>query len=344
MAVPVLDPQIAEVLRKAADAGLPPVEELSPEENRANFVKTCKEQFGPVDEVHAVEDMDADGVPVRVYRPTDTTEPQRALVYFHGGGFVIGSIETHDGITRALARRAECIVVSVEYRLAPEHHYPAALDDCWAATKWVIANAEKLGIDPDRIGVGGDSAGGALATIVARKGRDAGTPFAVQLLVYPTTTCRQEAPSYSMYAFGYGLTRDAMAWFWRQYIGDHDGGDDPDISPAALQDLRRMPRAIVITAEADILRDEAESYAQRTFLAGVDTEGYCYDGMVHGFLRMAGVVDRSNQALSEIAESLKPFLDKTWRDDYSVTLDPNEILAGMAPQTPPTPADEAEKG
>jgi acetyl esterase len=343
MAVPVLDPQIAEVLRKAAEAGASPVEELTPEENRANYVKTCKEQFGPVDEVHAVEDMDADGVPVRVYRPTDTTEPQRALVYFHGGGFVIGSIETHDGITRALARRAECIVVSVDYRLAPEHHYPAALDDCWAATKWVIANAEKLGIDPDRIGVGGDSAGAALATIVARKGRDAGTPFAVQLLVYPTTTCRQEAPSYSMYAFGYGLTRDAMAWFWRQYIGDHDGGDDPDISPAALQDLRRMPRAIVITAEADILRDEAESYAQRTFLAGVDTEGYCYDGMVHGFLRMAGVVDRSNQALSEIAESLKPFLDKTWRDDYSVTLDPKEILAGMAPQMSEAPADEGEQ-
>ena len=165
---------------------------------------------------------------------------------------------------------------------------------------------------------------------MARKGRDAGTPFAVQLLIYPSTSSRQDAPSYSMYAFGYGLTRDAMAWYWKQYIGDYDGSTDPDISPAALQDLRRMPRAIVITAEADILRDEAESYAQRTFLAGVDTEGYCYDGMIHGFLRMAGVVDRSNQALGEIAESLKPFLDKTWRDDYSVTLDPKEIMAGIA--------------
>src|SRR5262249_34648700 len=324
VAVPVLDPQIAQVLRGIAEAGSAQAEELAREENRANFVKSCRELFGPVEEVHSVEDMDADGVPVRVYRPTETNEPQRALVYFHGGGYVVGSIETHDGITRALSRRAECIVVSVDYRLAPEHHYPAALDDCWAATKWVIANAERLGIDPDRIGVGGDSVGGALATVVARKGRDAGTPFAVQLLIYPTTTCRQDAPSYSMYAFGYGLTRDAMAWYWRQYIGDHDGGMDPDISPAALHDLRRMPRAIVITAEADILRDEAESYAQRTFLAGVDTEGYCYDGMIHGFLRMAGVVDRSNQALSEIAESLKPFLDKTWRDHYSITLDPNE--------------------
>jgi acetyl esterase len=340
VAVPVLDPQIAEVLRSQGETGGAPVEEMTPEENRAQYEKTCKERFGAVDEVQSVEDMDADGVPVRVYKPTDTTEPQRALVYFHGGGFVIGSLDTHDGIARALSQRAESIVVSVDYRLAPEHRYPAALDDCWAATRWVVANAGRLGIDPDRIGVGGDSVGGNLATIVARKGRDVGTPFAAQLLIYPTTTCNQDAPSYSMYAFGYGLTRDAMGWYWRQYIGDFDGSTDPDISPAALQDLRRMPRTIVITAEADILRDEAESYAQRTFLAGVDTEGYCYDGMIHGFLRMAGVVDRSNQALSEIAASLKPFLDKTWRDDYSVTLDPKEIMAGISPEIPA--ADEPE--
>jgi acetyl esterase len=339
MAVPVLDPQIAEVLRKLAEAGTLAVEELTPDENRANFERTSKELFGPVDEVHSVEDMDADGVPVRVYKPTDTAEPQRALIYIHGGGYVIGSPDTHDGITRALARRAETIVVSVDYRRAPEHPYPAALDDCWAVAKWVFANADKLGIDSDRVGVGGDSAGGTLATIVARKGRDAGTLFATQLLIYPMTTCRQEAPSYSMYAFGYGLTRDAMAWYWRQYIGDFDGGADPDISPASLQDLRRMPRTIVITAEADILRDEAEAYAQRTFLAGVDTEGYCYDGMIHGFLRMAGAVERSNQALSEIAESLKPFLDKTWRVDYSVELDPKEVMAGISP--PPEPEDKS---
>jgi acetyl esterase len=333
MAVPILDPQVAEALRKAAESGVPAVDTLTPAESRANYERVCKEQFGPVDEVHSVEDVDADGVPARIYRPTDATEPQRALVYFHGGGFVVGSVETHDGITRGLARRADCIVVSVDYRLAPEHRHPAALDDCWTAARWVITNAEKLGIDPDRIGVGGDSAGGTLATIVARKGRDAGTPFAVQLLIYPVTSSRQDAPSYSMYAFGYGLTRDAMAWYWQQYLGDRDGSTDPDISPSALQDLRRMPRSIVITAEADILRDEAESYAQRTFLAGVETEGYCYDGMIHGFLRMVGVVDRSNQALTEIAESLTPSLDKTWRDDYSVTLDPKDVMAGIAPKS-----------
>jgi acetyl esterase len=343
MSVPDLDPQIIDVLRLAKESGAPPVESLSPEENRANYVKVAKEQFGPVDEVHAVEDRDADGVPVRIYRPVETSEPGRALVYFHGGGYVIGSIDTHDGITRALAKRAECIVVSVDYRLAPEHPYPAALDDCWAAVKWVFANAAGLGIDETRIGVGGDSVGGCLAAIVARKGRDAGTPFATQLLLYPATSSRADTPSYSLYQSSYGLTRDAMSWYWKQYIGDADGAGNPDISPAALQDLRRLPRSIVVTAEADVLRDEAESYAQRLFLASVETEGYQYEGMIHGFLRMAGVVDRSNKALDEIAESLKPFLDKTWRDDYAVTLDASQVIAGATPPAP-APAEPPAEG
>ena len=283
----------------------------------------------------------ADGVPVRIYRPVETSEPSRALVYFHGGGFVVGSIETHDGVARALARRTPCVVVSVDYRLAPEHKYPAALDDCWRAASWVLKNAAELGIDEEKVGVGGDSVGGCLAAIVARRGRDAGTPFAVQLLLYPTTTSRADAPSYSLYQLGYGLTRDAMAWYWKQYIGETDGSTNPDISPAALQDLRRLPRAIVITAEADVLRDEAESYAQRLFLASIETEGYEYEGMIHGFLRMAGVVARSDKALDEISETLKTFLDKTRRDDQAVTLDHEDALSGKMP----APAEaEAEPG
>jgi acetyl esterase/lipase len=321
MSVPLLDPQIADVLRRAEASGAPPVEEQTPEELRANYVKLAKEQFGEVDELHAVEDRDADGVPVRIYRPVETDERSTALVYFHGGGFVIGSIDTHDGVTRALAKRAGCVVVSVDYRLAPEHRYPAALEDCWQATRWVTANSEELGIDPDRIGVGGDSVGGGLAAVVARKGRDAGTPFSAQLLLYPATSSRCDTPSYSMFSSGYGLTRDAMFWYWQQYLGDSDGSQDPDISPAALLDLRRLPRAIVVTAEADVLRDEAEAYAQRMFLSGVETEGYQYEGMIHGFLRMAGVVDRSRKALDEIAESLSAFLAKGWREDYSQTLE-----------------------
>ncbi len=319
MSVPDLDPDIIAVLRQAEESGAPPVEAMTPEENRATYARVAKEQFGEVDEMHSVEDRELDGVPVRIYRPVDTNEPMRGLVYFHGGGYVIGSIETHDGTARALAKRTPCIVVSVDYRLAPEHPYPAALDDAWTAARWVVEHASELGVDGDKVGVGGDSVGATLATIVARRGRDRGVPFSTQLLLYPTTTSRQDAPSYSLFSMGYGLTRNAMAWYWTQYIGEADGSGDPDISPSALQDMRRMPRAIVVTAEADVLRDEAETYAQRLFLSGVETEGYRYDGMIHGFLRMAGVVKRSNEAFTEIAQSLGPLLDKGWREDFEAT-------------------------
>ncbi len=319
MSVPELDPQIVEVLRQQAESGAPPVEELTPEEARANYVKIAKEQFGEVDEVHAVEDRDADGVPVRIYRPVESAEPSTGLIYFHGGGWVVGSVDTHDGITRAIAGRAGCVVISVDYRLAPEHPYPAALEDAWQAARWVMANAEELGLDVDRIGIGGDSVGGTLAAIVARKGRDVGTPFATQLLLYPATSSRGDTPSYSLFSMGYGLSRDAMGWYWKQYLGELDGSEEQDVSPAALMDLRRLPRGIVVTAEVDVLRDEAEAYAQRLFLAGVETEGYRYDGMIHGFLRMAGLVDRSKRAFDEIAESLSAFLAKGWREDFGET-------------------------
>ena len=322
MSGPPLDPQIVAYLRQLEEAGLPPVEAQVPDEARARYVASAPLQFGPVDDVFSVDDRDADGVPVRIYRPVETSEPGRALVYFHGGGWVLGNIETHDGVSRALAKRTPCIVVSVDYRLAPEHPYPAALEDSWRAASWVLANAKELGIDEEKVGVGGDSVGGCLAAIVARLGRDHGTPFAAQLLVYPTTTTRQDTPSYSHFALGYGLSRDAMAWYWKQYLGDMDGSNDPDVSPAALHDMRRLPRAIVITAEADVLRDEAETYAQRLFLSGIETEGYQYEGMIHGFLRMAGIVDRSRQALDEIAESLGPVLDKGVHEDLVILQQP----------------------
>jgi len=204
----------------------------------------------------------------------------------------------------------------------------------------VATNAADLNIDPDRIGVGGDSAGGTLATVVSARGRHHGVPLAMQLLLYPVTNSAADTPSYSLFSEGYGLSRAGMHWYWEQYLAGSDGAN-PEASPAKLDDLRRLPRAVVVTAEADVLRDEAEAYAQRLFLSTVETEGYRYDGMIHGFLRMAGVVDRSNQALSEVADSLRPFLDKTWRDDYSVTLDPKEIMAGISPEMPA--ADDAKK-
>jgi acetyl esterase len=310
MSVPELDPQIRKVLDEIDKAGAPPVPELTPDQVRANLAASFDKLFGTVDEVHAVEDADANGVPVRIYRPVETDEPSAALVYFHGGGFVAGSVEVYDPLTRSLAKRAGCVVVSVDYRLAPEHPYPAAVEDAWTATSWVASNAAKLGLDEMKIGVGGDSAGGTLAAIVARRGRDHGIAIAAQLLVYPITAHDLNTPSYSLFSDGYLLTRDAMEWYWKQYIGDVDGSENPDISPAAERDLRRLPRAIIVTAEADVLRDEAEAYAQRLFLATVETEGYRYDGMVHGFLRMTGAVERSDQALDEIAESLAAALEK----------------------------------
>jgi acetyl esterase len=308
MAIPPLDPQVEQVLHDYA--ATPAVNSVPLEEARANFVRISREQFGPVDEVESVEDRDADGVPVRIYRPAETGEPSPALVYFHGGGWVIGNLDSHDGITRALAKRTPCVVVSVDYRLAPEHPYPAALEDAWTATKWVTDHAEELKLDPLKIGVGGDSSGGALAAVVARKARDAGIAIAMQLLLYPVTNHAFDTPSYSFFSEGYGLTRDGMVWYWDQYLGETGNGEDPDAAPAKLNDLRRLPRAIVVTAECDVLRDEAEAYAQRLFLATVETEGYRYDGMIHGFLRMAGKVERSNQALDEIAESVAAALEK----------------------------------
>jgi acetyl esterase len=314
VAPPVLDPQIQAVLEEQAAAGIKAPGTVTPDELRAQFVKQSKEQWGETfDEVHSVEDADAEGVPIRIYRPVETGEPSMALVYFHGGGWVVGSIDTHDGITRAIARRAGIVVVSVDYRLAPEHPFPAALEDAWTATQWVSSHAEELKLDVDRIGVGGDSSGGNLAAVVARRGRDHAVPIALQLLLYPAISYAFDTPSYSYFSEGYGLTRDGMRWYWDQYLGASDG-TNPDVSPSQAADLRRLPRAIVVTAEADVLRDEAESYAQRMFLSTVETEGYRYDGMVHGFLRMAGKVERSNAAFDELAESIKTMLAKTWRD------------------------------
>lgn len=314
MSPPVLDPQVQAVLEEQAAAGVQPAGAVSVDELRAQYERLCKEQWGEVDEVHSVEDSDADGVPIRIYRPVETDEPSMALLYFHGGGWVTGSIDTHDGPARALAKRAGIVVVSVGYRLAPEHRFPAAVDDAWTATQWVSNHAEELKLDGERIGVGGDSAGGNLATVCARRGRDHAVPIAMQLLLYPVVSHAFDTASYSFFSEGYGLTRDGMQWYWEQYLGEGGDGMNPDASPSQVMDLRRLPRAIVVTAEADVLRDEAESYAQRLFLSTVETEGYRYDGMIHGFMRMAGKVERSNAAYDELAPSITAMLQKTWRD------------------------------
>jgi acetyl esterase len=231
------------------------------------------------------------------------------LVYFHGGGWVIGSIETHDALCRELTMEAGVVVVSVEYRLAPEHKFPAAADDAYAAVRWVAQHAAELGIDPARIGVGGDSAGGNLAAVVALQARDlGGPPLALQLLIYPITCDDLGTPSYVENAEGYMLTRADMAWFWSQYLSDPAQGDDPRVSPLRAGDLSGLPPAFILTAEYDPLRDEAEAYAARLEQAGVPVRMRRYDGMIHGFLRRLTLLDQGRVALDEVAKGIRDAL------------------------------------
>jgi acetyl esterase/lipase len=296
-----IDPQVEAYLERLKALGVPPIQELTPEQARANFAASIEPLFGPVDAVASVEDRETDdGVPVRIYRPDDSAEPAPALVFFHGGGWVVGSIATHDGIARALANRAGCVVVSVDYRVAPEHRFPVAIDDAWSATRWVLANADELGIDPARVAVGGDSSGGNLAAVVARRARDAGLPLVLQLLVYPVTDHSFDTGSYAEFVEGYSLTREGMRWYWSHYLGDGDGSD-PDASPARAAELAGLAPAFVATAELDPLRDEGEAYARRLEEAGVPTTLVRYDGMIHGFLRMPAAIDRAGDALDDLS-------------------------------------------
>jgi acetyl esterase len=247
-------------------------------------------------------------VPVRIYTPHGLDGPAGVLVFFHGGGFLAGSIDSHDGTVRELAVGAGCVAVSVEYRLAPEHPYPAALDDCLAALRWAAAHASEIGGDPARIAIGGDSAGGNLAAAVALRNRDEGGPSPVfQLLVYPVTDVGCATPSMTANATGYMLTADSMRWMWATYLGEAaaDAGSDPYASPAAAADLAGLPPALVITAEFDPLRDEGEAYGAALAAAGVPTEVVRYDGQIHGFFSMHALAPQSKVAIDVAAEALR---------------------------------------
>ncbi len=267
---------------------------------------TAADLFGPFEAV-PFEDRTVPGpggaIPVRVYRP-DASAAAPVLVYFHGGGWVVGSIATAHGTCSTLARLAGCVVVSVDYRLAPEHRFPAAVEDAWAATAWVAAHPAEVGGRAGALALGGDSAGGTLAAVCARRARDAKIPVALQLLVYPVCDADLQTPSYVELAEGYGLTAQAMAWFWDQYVPDGDRFH-PDASPLRAADLEGVAPALVLTAEYDVLRDEGEAYAARLREAGVPVTLTRYDGLVHGFFRMPAVISRANDALAEAAGALR---------------------------------------
>lgn len=247
-------------------------------------------------------------IPVRIYRPSVVVTSRRsaALVWFHGGGWTVGDLELADAPCRALANRAGVVVVSVGYRLAPEHPFPAALEDAEAAVRWVADSADKLGIDPGRLAVGGDSAGGNLAAVLCQQLRASGPALCFQLLVYPVTDGRLATRSMLDHADGYGFTRDEMEWYWRQYVGDDGPRDDPRVSPLLAPDdaLAGLPPAIVITAELDPLRDEGEAYGRRLQEAGVPCEITRYRRMVHGFFSMCGLVPAARTASRHAADAL----------------------------------------
>jgi acetyl esterase len=307
-----LDPQARALLEQLTAQAAPPVTVLSPAESRREMEEATR-SLGPPVRVARVEDRTIPGsggpIPIRITMP-EGSGPFPALVYFHGGGWVLGSIATHDGICRSLTNGAGVAVVSVNYRLAPEHSFPAAADDAFAATAWVAAHGGALDIDPGRLAVGGDSAGGNLAAVVALMARDRGEPrLAFQLLVYPITNDDLDTPSYRENAEGYFLTREAMAWYWDQYAPNPRDRRNPYASPLRAPDLSRLPPALVITAEYDPLRDEAEAYALRLTEAGVATRRIRYPGMIHGFLRRAAVLDQGKNALNECAAALRAALE-----------------------------------
>jgi acetyl esterase len=244
-------------------------------------------------------------VPVRIYTPEGLSTPAPVLVYFHGGGFLAGSITSHDGTVRELAAGTGCVAISVDYRLAPEHPYPAALDDCMAALSWAASHAAELGGDPTRIAIGGDSAGGNLCAAVALRNRDEGGPAVVfQLLVYPVIDPACTTGSMTANATGYMLTSDSMRWMWQTYLAGAST-DDAYVCPAAAKDLHGLPAALVITAEFDPLRDEGEAYARALVDAGVPTVVSRYGGQIHGFFSMYAVAPQAKAATDEAVRSLR---------------------------------------
>ena len=250
-------------------------------------------------------------IPLRLYRPPGTAATAKlpVLVYFHGGGWVIGDLDSHDTLARELSVHSGAAVVSVDYRLAPEHRFPAAVDDAFAATRWIAANAATLGVDARRLAVGGDSAGGNLAVVAALMARDAGAPrIGFQLLIYPATDFSHTQISYEENAGVLPLTKPVMAWFCQHYLGDQDGVTDWRASPMSAPSLKKLPPAYVITAGYDVLRDEGQDFADRLESAGVAVARAHYPGQIHGFITMGKIVREANAAVADAAAALRAAL------------------------------------
>jgi acetyl esterase len=308
-----LDPDLADLLDLLAAAGNPPMPEGTPEQARASYRVLAVDLRDPalLPEIAAVEEITVPGaagpLPARVYRP-ESAGPMPTIVMFHGGGFVIGDLDTHDLTARTLANGCDAVLVSVEYRLAPEHPWPAAPDDVVAATRWAAASSESLGGDA-RVAVAGDSAGGNLAAVAAQAMRDEGVELVGQLLVYPVTDLGGDYPSYAENAEGYILDVATMAWFGQQYVGHLPDLDwtDPRVSPMHGS-LTGLAPAVVVVAEFDPLRDDGLAYAAALSEAGVPVEVRAYPGLIHGFGDMGRHSPAAQAAVEETVELFRKVL------------------------------------
>jgi acetyl esterase len=302
-----LHPEAQQLLAALEAAGLPPFEHMTVPQAREAAKGFIDLQGEPED--LATQDRTVTGpageIPIRVYTPAGDG-PKPVITYFHGGGWVIGDLDVCDNPVRRIANRTGAIVVSVDYRLAPEHTYPAAFDDCYAATAWVSEHAAELGGDPARIATCGDSAGGNLAAAVAIAARDRqGPPLAAQLLIYPVTDFNFTTKSYGENGEGYLLTKGSMQWFWAHYLGAQDLGKDPFACPARADNLVGLPPTFIATAEFDPLRDEGEAYAANLRAAGVHVTAKRYDGMLHGFAWTLGATPSGAVLIDDLTAAFR---------------------------------------
>jgi acetyl esterase len=307
-----LDPQLQAMRDQRERDHVPPLYEMSLAEARTADLASIRASGGDPEPVHEVTDLTIPGpggeLPLRLYRPA-STRPLPVLLYFFGGGWVLGTIDTADGVSRSLANASGALVAVVGYRLAPEHQFPAAADDCYTALRWVAEHAAGIGADPARLAVGGDSAGGNLAAGVALRARAGGPALAGQLLVYPNTD--QLADDESMRAADdpFLFNRHSVAWYRQHYLADPGDAANPLASPLRAESLAGLPPALVVTAEYDPLRDQGEAYGRRLADEGVQAELIRYPGMTHGFFTMAGTVDASQAALAQAASRVRAWFD-----------------------------------